>query len=125
MTKEVINAHYYYNEANELIKINIHFLGQDSRYSALISYITIYSGSPVEFYNFLNELDEFWKENDVGTSMTIHNHHVTYDKLMGAAGLWVSEEDGSGYRSLNAKHISKFKQKFVSWCEANNVVYTL
>jgi hypothetical protein len=122
-TKEILNANYAYNENDELAEVTIHMLGQDARYQQLISYITLFYGSPIEFYDFWTELEKFYNENDAGTKTEIYGQTVSLIQVMGSTGLLIFEKDGSGYRSINLKTIEKFKERFEEWAIENDIEY--
>ena len=123
ITDQVLRAHYILNDKDSLETINIHFMAKDDRYSQLIDYITIYSGTPIEFYFFLTELEKFYKENEPETSMEIHGQYVSVQKFMGTKQLWIYEKDGNGYHIFLIAWIQKFKEKFVAWANQNKIPY--
>lgn len=123
MTREILNANYNYDVNNDLVAVNIHLMGRDSRYKQLIESFTIYYGSPSEFYTFLNEIEKFCSENEPDTSTEIFGQTVSLVKIMGMTGLFIYEKDGYAYRSFSRKAISKFKSVFEKWAKNNNIDY--
>ena len=119
-----ISANYSYDENDKLIETNIHFFGQDARFSQLTEFITIFSGSPKDFFIFMNEVEKFFKENEPGTSSTIQGHYVSIQTIYGLKAYYLNEIKGNGFMSFTLKGFVRIKDKFVEWAKENGVPLT-
>lgn len=122
MTGEIMKALYFYDDSNNVVQTYIVLYAQDSRYQAIVEFITVYSGPPQAFVDFLSEVEKFHNENDEGTSMEIDGHYVSIIEVMGIKGIFIFEEDGGGYHSFSVKGIIKFKTKFTQWANKQGIV---
>ena len=125
---EFLQAYYNYDSNNEVESVYIHFEAQDSRYFYIIESITIYYGTPKEFYSFLNEVEAFCnkeKESLLDMTIRIHGQIVTSSELMDIKKICISEKDkdGDGFHIFYLDEIVQFKEKFVQWANENNISY--
>lgn len=123
ITGETIYTHYNYNDDNDLVSIDVQFIGINSKYPHLKDNVNFFYGSPQQFYSFLNQVETFIKENSSNTSTKIEGHLINVDEVMGIKGVYIYTNDNLGYRSFTLKSLAKFKSKFVDWCKKNNVPY--
>lgn len=118
---EYLNAHYLIEEGKQDI-LNIHFFGRDHQYQHIDEYLTFYSGSPKDFYIFINKLKEAFN-SEIDITQNIDGCIVTTEKSMGKKIISVKEGKKSGYRLFNLKVIDKVISKFEIWCTENKVEY--
>jgi len=120
-------------ETNETGKTDLFilFMAQDSRYQQLTEFIAIFTGTPLRFYSFVTEIENFYEENinqvdkDSGISKVIQGQTVSLLKVMGMGGVNIYEhsDSGNGHRTMTIKNLKKTKQDFEKWASKNNVSY--
>lgn len=118
---EYLNAHYLIEEGKQDI-LNIHFFGRDHQYQYIDEYLNFYSGSPKDFYIFINKLKETFN-SEIDITQNVDGCIVTTEKMMGKKVISVKEGNKSGYRLFNLKTIDKVISKFEVWCTENKVEY--
>lgn len=118
---EYLNANYLIEEGKQDI-LNIHFFGRDHQYQQIDEYLTFYSGSPKDFYIFINKLKEAFN-SEINVTQSIDGCIVTTEKSMGKKIISVKEGKKSGYRLFNLKVIDKVISKFEIWCIENKIEY--
>ena len=125
ITGETLQIMYIEHKDTGLIDTLVHFMAQDHQYQELTHIITLYAGTPKGFYNYLNNIEKFFKENEPNTSDYIDGHKIDIVEMVKVRGIWISEkrEQGNGYHGFSPKALNKFKSKFVDWCKKNNVPY--
>lgn len=127
MMKENIAALYITD--GERTDTLITFVGKDHRYMQLIEYITMFSSTPQEFYDFLCEVDDFYeKEKDnVGKggyiSREIKGHRVhlveSYNRIV--ISIYEKKENGDGFHGFRPKQYKKLIPLFKQWCAQKGI----
>jgi hypothetical protein len=107
--------------------INIRMTGSDNADDSGTRTITIYSGTPKEYYTFICELEEFTTENDPDPHTKIidkiYGISVSLEKSLGAVILVIYDQSGRGFHRLPLAWIPKFKDKFTEWANSKNVPF--
>lgn len=96
-----INQMIVYDESNIIIDTVYHMLGRDARYTALVEYITVKTGSKYDVISLLNKCLESFNE-DPGTSFDFNGSSIHVEQMMGVNVLYVYGEgsDNRGFISL-------------------------
>ncbi len=119
---EVLQAVY-----NPDSTINIQMIVRDEASDNSTKEITVFSGSPKDYYTFIDELISFTAENkpegDLRISGTIGGTSVYLEKFLGSVQLWITENGGSSYHHLSPGLLSKFQDKFTEWANKNKIPY--
>lgn len=107
--------------------INIQMTGKDNAYDNSTKSMTIFSGTPKEYYTFICELEKFAEENEP-TAHTriiakIGGMSVSLEKFIGSVQLLIYEKGGTGYHHLLPAWLPKFKEKFTEWANNNNIPF--
>ena len=105
------------------------FAAKNHRYSYLNDVVTIYHGTPQDFYDFLCEVSDFFdreKPNvneDEYIRELIKNHFVHIVKMYGFYGIHVYQnvEDGDGYHGFRPKQFKKIIPIFEEWCKKKGI----
>ena len=118
--KDYLDIHYYYNENNEITDKMVILYGQDTRYQHIIELANVYNGSPIGFMKFMNDVEQFFNENEPDVSTSINGRRMHIVKQFGIKGFWLYEKDKNGYRAYNLKTWNKIKKAFVAWAKKNN-----
>lgn len=107
--------------------INIQFTGRDDSNDNSAKDMTIFSGTPKEYYNFICELEQFTEENvpdaHVQISAKVGGMPVSLEKLLGTVHLLIYETNGRSYHHLLPPLLAKYKEKFTEWAINNNIPY--
>lgn len=113
-------GHFTY-ENDSLLDVYIHMSGKDDAYPETNEFETLFSGTPIEMYNFLTDLEKFSIEQE-GTSTDLNNGqtHVTIWKLLGKKVVIYAQNEIS-YTLVSPKIIPLVKDKYVVWCKKNNI----
>ena len=119
------------SSANEVLEaiflpdstINIQMTGRDYADDNGTKSMTIFSGTPKEYYTFICELEKFVTENEPESHVQIVDQidgmSVSLEKFLGAVILVIYEKGGHSFHRLPVAWIPKFKEKFTEW--ANNI----
>ena len=115
-------GHFTY-ENDSLSDVHIQMVGKDDAYPETNEFETLFSGTPIEMYNFLIALEKFSVEPE-GTSTDLNNGqtHVTIWKLLGKKVVIYAENEIS-YTLVPPKTIPLAKEKYVAWCKKNNIQF--
>ncbi len=92
-------------------QVLIHFKAIDNTYFHLSTWITLFSGTPKEYLSYLNDIDEFYKENESGIILKIQGCYIS---IVNKA-IWISEKDGSGFHAFKPSWLSQYKTEFLTW----------
>lgn len=107
--------------------VNIQMMVKDNAYDNSTTTMTIFSGTPKEYYNFICELEKFASENEPGPRTSIiakvYGMSVSLEKFLGAVILVIYEKGGSGYHHLPLGWIPKFRENFTEWADKNNIPF--
>lgn len=104
---------------NTETETRILFMAQNAEYTEISDIITLFSGSPEDFYNYLNDVENFFKDNEDGTSTNINGGKTHLSKSKSAWVIFELKEDGNGYYSLMKNRIPKIKESFLVWAKKN------
>ena len=106
---------------------NIQMTGKDNAYDNSTNSMTIFSGTPKEYYTFICELEKFAEENEPDTHTRIIGKiggmSVSLEKFMGSVRLLIYEKSGTGYHHLLPSWLPKYKEKFTEWANSNNILF--
>lgn len=120
MYKEFLSAYHYY-DGDSITDTRIVFSGQNYKYQHITDIVTIYSGSPEDFYRFLNEVEAFLTEEEKGVMMPIMGRDCLVDFAWGTKYVIVYEEDSTNGHMLVLKSIQKFRKAFLQWCDEKSI----
>jgi len=115
----LINAHTTNNE------VLISWVADDMEYDHIQKYYTVFSGTPEEFTDYLNQIIEFADQYDKDASVTILDWRINVDRDLGAKQLTIYEIDAvgglGGYRQFTPGQIQKIKKKFTQWANKKGI----
>jgi hypothetical protein len=107
--------------------INIQMTGADNSYDNSTKIMTIFSGTPKEYYTFICELEEFAEENEPKAHTRIiakiGGMQVSIEKFLGSFQFLIYEKAGAGYHRLSPSWLTKFKEKFTEWANNKNIPF--
>ena len=121
--REILAANY-----TGVDSIYIDLLGQNSLYTAITDLMTIFYGTPNEFYTWCNKLETFSKENEPNPKsdfyIDIDGQWIYLKKSMGVKVLQIFEKNKtSAVHQIATTSLMKFRDKFTEWADKNNVIY--
>ncbi len=106
--------------------INIQMTGMDEASDNSTKDMTIFSGTPKEYYSFICNLENFADQNkpegNLRIGANINGVSVYVEKFLGGVKLWI-ENGSSSYHHLPPSLLPKVKEKFIEWANKNNVPY--
>ena len=121
--QEILEANFYYDENNQLEKVEMELTSFHIGYGQPKEYYTIYRGSLKEFYAFINEVEKFANENTAKTTVFIQNCEVSllyYEKKT----VTLSNDEGKGItRAFTPKKLNRYKTKLVEWADSKGLAY--
>jgi len=119
----ILYAGYFYDENNNLISTAIYLNGPDSRYPHIGVSVYAFLGTPQDFFTFMNEVEEFVRENKPGFLKIIQDHPVSIDNPR-QFSIYELKNKGNGCMYFNRKTLEKIKNKFIEYARANNIQFT-
>ncbi|MEG2228441.1 MAG: hypothetical protein RRY39_08110, partial [Odoribacter sp.] len=117
MSLETMNAIYSFDKKGDLVNIEIFLRGQNCEYMYITDFITIFRGSPIEFYGFLNQIEKFCIENEAGVSSEVMGRIVSRGKSAFTEIIKIEGQKKDVFYGCPIKWIPKFKSKFIAWCK--------
>lgn len=121
--QEILEANFYYDENNQLEKVEMELTSFYIGYGQPKEYYTIYRGAPEEFYAFINEVEKFTNENVAKTTVFIQNCEVSlpyYNKKT----VTLSYDEGKGItRAFTPRKLDRYKIKLVEWADSRGLAY--
>lgn len=106
--------------------VSIQMKGRDDASDNSSSEMTIFSGTPKEFYTFICDLEEFAEENkpdgNIRVNGKISGMPVVLEKFMGGLQIWIYG-NGKSFHHLSVSWLPKYKEKFAGWAYNNNIPY--
>lgn len=121
LVEEYLNAKIIENNTSGRRDTIIIFFARNHKYQHITDMITLYSGSCKRYSSFMNDVIEFAKQNESGTSNTFDHHIVSLGKTMGIKSVSIFNKEGMGYHTFTVGILEKFKKEFLNWCKKNNV----
>lgn len=97
------------------------WVAQNSKYRHINDGVVLYNKNYKNFCSFLDEIIKFREEDEDNTSNYIQGQRISLYSTMGMKGIYIYDENGTGYHSYTPKGLKKIKNKFIQWCEKNGI----
>jgi len=99
--------------------VNIVLLGRNYRYTHIIDYIVIYSGTPSDVVEFFNDVEILVNENEPSTTCSIDGQMIN---ISGVGKFSIYESHGSlGYHIYTLKQWQKLKLELNNFVNLNGL----
>lgn len=92
----------------------ISFTAQNAKYRQIVDIITVFGGTPDEFAGFLKKANEFYSQNDLGSSVEIGGQLLYISKYKPKA-LSIYNKEKTGYQDFNLKQLQKITDAYFGW----------
>lgn len=120
--KEILNANFTFSDSNQIEGIDIHFYTVISGANQSKKNVTLFSGSPVEFYSFLNQVDSFIVENLPETSTVLYGQKVILLDIGIPKSARIYGKDDLKYSKIySADEISVIRRRFIDWAKNQDI----
>ncbi len=124
--KEILKANFTYSDSNRIKSINIYLYTEILAAHQSKKYITLFYGSPAEFYSFLNQVDNFITENLPDASTELYGQKVLLTDYGMPKSARIYGKDTTIYSKIYSKEdISHIRKVFVNWASNQGIVLNL
>lgn len=117
-----MSATYSINDQKEKTLERIRFYAGDNRYTSILSFITLFSGSPKDALEWFKKAIDFIEDEEENTTMQVERQQFSVAKIMGQKLLVISEWDGGdGYRRISQSKLESGLEKLEEWITKNKI----
>ena len=120
--KEILKANFTYSDSNKVESIDIHFYTEITSTNQSKKQVTLFSGSPNDFYSFLNQVDTFIFENLPETCTMLYGQKVSLiDVGLPKSARIYGKEDQKYSKIYSSEEISKIRNRFIDWAGGQGI----